>query len=283
MSYIIVSGRDGQLGSELKDLASTQNFEFVFTDVNDLDITDENALKEAFEKYKPAYFINCAAYTAVDKAEANQEIAYKINAEAVGYIAKLCRKHNTKLIQISTDYVFDGKSAQPYKEDDATDPVNYYGYSKWLGEELALNNNPETIVIRTSWVYSSYGANFVKTMLRLMNERKEINVVNDQFGSPTYAKDLAEAILSTVNSQQSTINGIFHFSNEGDISWYDFAVAIRDIKQLDCVVHPISTSAYPTPAKRPAYSVFDKTKIVNTFKIQLKNWKESLQTCLEKL
>ena len=297
MAYILVSGRDGQLGNELKDLASKQNFEFVFTDVNDLDITDENALKEAFEKYNPCCFINCAAYTAVDKAETNQEIAYKINTEAVGYIAKQCHQHNTKLVHISTDYVFDGNGTQPYKEDDKTDPVNYYGYTKWLGEQLALNNNPATVVIRTSWVYSSYGANFVKTMLRLMKERKEINVVSDQFGSPTYARDLAEAIMSIVNGQWSMANEesreethhsplttqIFHFSNEGNISWYDFAVAIRDIKQLDCVVHPIPTAAYPTPAKRPAYSVFDKTKIVNAFGIQLKDWKDSLYECLQLL
>ena len=293
MSYIIVSGRDGQLGNELKDLASKQNFDFVFTDKDDLDITDENILKEAFKIYKPVFFINCAAYTAVDKAEADQEIAYKINAEAVGYIAKQCHQQNTKLIQISTDYVFDGRSTQPYKEDDKTDPVNYYGYTKWLGEQLALNNNPETIVIRTSWVYSSYGANFVKTMLRLMKERKEINVVNDQFGSPTYAKDLAEAILEIVNSKPLAVSrspltshhsqNIYHFSNEGNTSWYDFAVAIKEIKQLDCIVHPIPTSAYPTPAKRPAYSVFDKTKITNTFGIQLKNWKDSLKECLQLL
>lgn len=286
-SYILVSGRDGQLGNELKDLAPAQDFKFVFTDVNDLDITDENALKAAFEKYKPAFFINCAAYTAVDKAEANKEIANKINAEAVGYIAKQCDQHHTKLIHISTDYVFDGKGTRPYSEADETDPINYYGYTKLLGEQQALKNKPDTIVIRTSWVYSSYGANFVKTMLRLMNERKEINVVNDQFGSPTYAKDLAEAIMHIVNSEWPTVNearsSIYHFSNEGDISWYDFAVAIRDIKQLDCVVNPIPTSAYPTPAKRPAYSVFDKQKIVNTFNIRLNNWKESLQSCLEKL
>jgi len=191
------------------------------------------------------------------------------------------------LIHISTDYVFDGKSTQPYKEDDKADPVNYYGYTKWLGEKLALENNPATIIIRTSWVYSSYGANFVKTMLRLMSERKEINVVNDQFGSPTYAKDLAEVIMYIVNREPSTVNeprslnDIYHFSNEGNISWYDFAVAIRDIKQLDCVVHPIPTIAYPTPAKRPAYSVFDKTKIVSTFNIKLKDWKDSLRECLQ--
>ncbi len=297
MPYILVSGRDGQLGNELKDLAPAQNFDFVFTDKDDMDITDENVLKEAFEKYKPAFFINCAAYTAVDKAETDQEITYKINAEAVGLIAKQCHEFNTKLIHISTDYVFNGKATQPYKTDDETDPVNYYGYTKWLGEQLALNNNPGTIVIRTSWVYSSYGNNFVKTMLRVMKERKEINVVSDQSGSPTYAKDLAEAIIDIVNSQWSIVNSkdvnpshishltshVFHFSNEGIISWYDFAVAIKEIKQLDCVVHPIPTTAYPTPAKRPAYSGMDKSKIVNDFNIQLKNWRTSLEDCLKLL
>ncbi|MGN6353079.1 MAG: dTDP-4-dehydrorhamnose reductase [Parafilimonas sp.] len=302
MNCILVSGKKGQLGSELKDLAAQQNFEFIFTDRDDLDITNENILKEAFEKYKPAFFINCAAYTAVDKAETDQVTAYKINAEAVGNIAKQCHQYNTRLIHISTDYVFDGKGTQPYKTNDKTDPVNYYGYTKLMGEQLALNNNPQTIVIRTSWVYSAYGANFVKTMLRLMKERKELNVVSDQFGSPTYAKDLAEAIIQIVSNERPSVSdrkmeedahssqptadgfpGIYHFSNEGDISWYDFAVAIRDIKQLDCAVNPIPTSAYPTPAKRPAYSVFDKHKIADTFGIQLKNWKDSLKECLEKL
>jgi dTDP-4-dehydrorhamnose reductase len=296
MAYILVSGRDGQLGNELKNLTPTQNFDFVFTDKDDMDITDENVLKEAFEKYKPVFFINCAAYTAVDKAETDQEITYKINAEAVGLIAKQCHQFNTKLIHISTDYVFNGNATQPYKTDDVTDPVNYYGYTKWLGEQLALNNNPGTIVIRTSWVYSSYGSNFVKTMLRLMKERKEINVVSEQLGSPTYAKDLAEAILEIVNSEQLKVSdarrspltahrsqNIYHFSNEGIISWYDFAVAIKEIKQLDCVVHPIPTTAYPTPAKRPAYSGMDKSKIVNDFNIQLKNWRNSLEDCLKLL
>ena len=200
MNYILVSGKKGQLGSELKDIASKDNYQFIFTDRDDLDITNENILKEAFGKYKPAFFINCAAYTAVDKAETDQATAYKINAEAVGNIAKQCHQYNTRLIHISTDYVFDGKGTQPYTTDDKTDPVNYYGYTKLTGEQLALNNNPQTIVIRTSWVYSMHGANFVKTMLRLMKERKELNVVSDQFGSPTYARDLAEAIMQIVNS-----------------------------------------------------------------------------------
>ena len=290
-SIILVSGKNGQLGKELQKLAiSNQNFQFVFFDRDELNIADEQSLKNTFEKFSPSYFINCAAYTAVDKAETERELAYKINAEAVGNIARQCTQFNTKLIHISTDYVFDGKANQPYKEDDATNPVNYYGYTKLSGEELAIKNNSDTIIIRTSWVYSEYGNNFVKTMLRLMNERKEINVVNDQLGSPTYAKDLAEAIVEIVNSEQLAVNSspltghrsnnIYHFSNDGIISWYDFAVAIKEIKQLDCIINPIPTSSYPTPAKRPAYSGLDKTKIVSTFNIELKNWKESLQQCL---
>ena len=291
---IIVSGKNGQLGNALQGLASSyQHFQIIFFDKEELNIRDESAIKNIFENYSPSYFINCAAYTAVDKAEAEQEIAYQLNAEAVGRIAKYSYQFKTKLLHISTDYVFDGRGKMPYKEEDEINPVNYYGYTKWLGEQLAINNNPDTIILRTSWVYSDHGNNFVKTMLRLMKEKKEINVVNDQFGSPTYAGDLAEVILSIVNGQWSVVNtgngkretgnGVFHFSNEGIISWYDFAIAIKEIKQLDCIIHPIQTSAYPTPAKRPAYAVLDKTKICSTFNIQLKNWKESLKECLKKL
>ena len=293
---IIVSGRNGQLGSELFDIAALYpQYEFIFFSKAALDISDEQKLKEIFEQYRPSFFINAAAYTAVDKAETEQEKAYIINAEAVGHIARQCGIYNTHLIHISTDYVFNGRNNIPYKEEDICDPVNYYGYTKWLGEELALNNNTAiTTVIRTSWVYSMHGNNFVKTMLRLMSERDEINVVNDQLGSPTYARDIAEVIMeivgrqrSTVNGQQLTVNGqrsaangIFHFSNNGIISWYDFAVAIRDIKKLNCSINPIPSSSYPTPAKRPAYSGMSKDKIVSVFNIQLKEWRESLVECL---
>lgn len=289
-AVVLVSGKNGQLGKELQNIAPLhQNFQFVFFNKEELNIADELSVKKIFEKYAPSFFINCAAYTAVDKAEAEKELAYKINAEAVGSIAKQCKQFNIKLIHVSTDYVFDGKAKQPYKENDTTNPINYYGYTKLLGEDLALKNNQDTIIIRTSWVYSEYGSNFVKTMLRLMHERKEINVVNDQFGSPTYAKDLAEAIMQIVNHQSpnvnkaQSLNGIYHFSNDGIISWFDFAVAIKEIKQLDCVINPILTSAYPTPAKRPVNSVLNKEKIINTFHIQLKNWKESLHECLKLL
>lgn len=300
-NIVLVSGKNGQLGKELQDASPNDaDHKYIFFDREALNIADETALQQAFEKYKPSFFINCAAYTAVDKAETEKEQAYTINAKAVGNIAKQCHQSNTKLIHVSTDYVFDGNGTSPYKTEDKTDPVNYYGETKLSGEQLAINNNPNTIVIRTSWVYSKYGNNFVKTMLRLMKERKEINVVSDQLGSPTYAKDLAEAILKVVssewlviseknlneateNSKPKTQNSIYHFSNEGIISWYDFAVAIRDNKQLDCIVNPIPTSAYPTPAKRPAYSGLDKSKIANTFNIQLKDWKESLYECLQAL
>jgi dTDP-4-dehydrorhamnose reductase len=278
---IIVSGKNGQLGSELKDIAALYpQFDFYFFDRTELDIANLDAINAVFEKYKPSYFINTAAYTAVDKAETEQERAYLNNAEATGNIAKTSRDYGTKLIHVSTDYVFNGKGNQPYKEDDATDPVNYYGYTKWMGEQLALQNNPQTIVIRTSWVYSVYGNNFVKTMLRLMKERTDIDVVSDQFGSPTYAKDLAEAIMQIID-QNNFQPGIYHFSNDGEINWHTFATAIKEAKQFSCNVHAIPASQYPTPAKRPAYSVMSKEKIQAVFNIQLKPWKKSLAECLK--
>jgi len=285
---IIISGKNGQLGNELQDAALLfPQFHYRFFGKDELDISNASALEKLFKKYKPFCFINTAAYTAVDKAETEQEAAYLINAEATGTIAKTCNHFGTKLIHISTDYVFDGKGNKPYKEDDTTNPVNYYGYTKWMGEKLALENNPETMVIRTSWVYSVYGNNFVKTMLRLMKDRKELNIVNDQFGSPTYAKDLAETILQIIADLQLKDHqldyGIYHYSNEGAISWCDFATAIRDIKQLDCSVNGIATTQYPTPAKRPGYSVMSKEKIRSTFNVEIKHWKQSLQECLAKL
>jgi dTDP-4-dehydrorhamnose reductase len=280
---IIVSGKNGQLGNELNDISKDYpQFEFHFFDKTELDIADAEAINIAFEKYKPAYFINTAAYTGVDKAETEQEQAYKINAEATGNIAKACKAYSTRLIHISTDYVFNGTGTQPYKEEDATDPVNYYGYTKWMGEKLALENNPQTIVIRTSWVYSAYGNNFVKTILRLMKDRTDLNVVADQFGSPTYAKDLAEAVLQMI-TKNHFIPGIYHFSNSGEINWHTFAIAIKDAKHFSCNVHAIPSSQYPTPAKRPAYSVMSKEKIQSAFNIQLKPWQQSLAECLEKL
>lgn len=284
---VAVSGKNGQLGNELQNAAKTNNtFEFVFAGREELNLSDASTIESFFEKYHPNFFINCAAYTAVDKAEQDQENAYKINAEATGVIAQLCKNYKTVLIHISTDYVFDGTGKLPYKPEDETNPVNYYGYTKWLGEKLALENCSNTIIIRTSWVYSSYGHNFVKTMLRLMKERMDLNVVNDQLGSPTYAKDLAEAIIEIINYiaiKQEIHRGIFHFSNEGIISWFQFAQAIQQNAGMNCNVHPIATSQYPTPAKRPAYSVLNKEKIQNVYGIRIKDWQKSLKECLMKL
>jgi dTDP-4-dehydrorhamnose reductase len=285
---IIVSGKNGQLGNELRDASALfSQFHYHFFGRDDLDITNGTAIESILKKYKPSYFLNAAAYTAVDKAETEQEAAHLTNAEAAGTVARVCNNYDTRLIHISTDYVFDGTSKTPYREDDITSPVNYYGFSKWMGEQLARENYPSTIIIRTSWVYSVYGQNFVKTMLRLMKERSDISVVNDQTGSPTYAKDLAEIILNLiVDCEQKTrtySHGIYNFSNEGVISWYDFACAIKEIKNLACNVHPIPTAQYPTPAKRPAYSVLNKEKIQKTFGVKLKPWKQSLEECLSKL
>lgn len=284
---VVVTGKNGQLGWELQQLVAHVEtaFDFFFTGRAELDLSDPEMISAFFHKYKPAYFINCAAYTAVDRAESEQEFTYTVNASSVGLLATECSKLNCPFITISTDYVFDGKGTAPYAIDHPADPVNYYGYTKWMGEKLALDNNPKTIVIRTSWVYSSHGNNFVKTMLRLMKEKDELKVVNDQIGSPTYAADLASAILQIITrlAAGNTQYGIYQFSNEGQISWYDFAVAIRTLAGLSCTVLPIPTKDFPTPAKRPAYSVMDTQQIVRDFGVPLKNWKESLVQCIRKL
>jgi dTDP-4-dehydrorhamnose reductase len=280
---IIVTGSNGQLGSELKELAvQYPSINFIFLSRNELSIGDRQSLEHAFQLHQPGYFINCAAYTAVDKAEEEKELAFDINGSSVGVIAELCRQNNCRLIHISTDYVFDGNSRQPLTEADQVDPVNAYGESKLLGEQLALKNNPDTIIIRTSWVYSFYGKNFVKTMMRLMKEKESIGVVNDQVGSPTYAADLANAILQIISSGK-WVPGIYHYSNEGVLSWFNFAVEIKTLINSSCKVNPITSEQFPTPAKRPAYSVLDKTKIQATYPVQIKDWKESLQICVKKL
>ena len=285
---ILVTGANGQLGMELRDLSPRfPQFEFVFVSREELPVDNFSALKDFFRRHLPQFFINCAAYTKVDAAESHKEEAFLINAKAVSVIADLCRQNETKLIHISTDYVFDGSGTEPYDEESPTNPVSVYGASKLAGEHHAMEMDPGTIIIRTSWVYSSYGNNFVNTMLRLMKERTEINVVKDQVGSPTYAADLAEAILHIIaNCQLPIANwfpGIYNFSNDGVISWYDFAVAIKELTESQCKINPIPTSQYPTPAKRPMYSVLDKTKIQETFNIELKNWRDSLATCLHRI
>jgi len=285
---ILVTGSNGQLGKELQLLETTYaGFRFVFLSREELSIHHTGSVEKAFATYQPQYLINCAAYTAVDKAESEKELAFEINGEAVGVLAAACKENNCRFIHISTDYVFDGTASGPYQTDAAVNPQSVYGASKLEGEKQAFSNNGESIIIRTSWVYSSFGKNFVKTMIKLMAEREELNVVNDQIGQPTYAADLAEAIMKIVADCQLQIAswkpGIYHFSNTGIISWFDFAVVIKELTGSSCKINPIPTSQYPTPARRPVYSVLDSSGIVAAFGIELKDWKESLRTCLAKL
>lgn len=277
---ILVTGSNGQLGNELKSLQSKYpQYNFTFYSREELNISDPKAIEENFEKTSPHFVINCAAYTAVDKAETEHDTAMMINGSAVGYLAAACNKNGAKFIHISTDYVFDGQSKAPLKETDDVHPVNFYGESKLLGERLAFKHNEDSVVIRTSWVYSVFGNNFVKTMIRLMQSRESISVVNDQIGSPTYAADLAEVIMQIIDADK-WVAGVFHFSNDGVISWYEFAQEIKTLTGSNCMVNGIPTEQYPTPAKRPTYSVMDKSKIVETYNVALKNWRESLQRCI---
>lgn len=290
---ILVTGGKGQVGMSLQALsAGYPAFDFIFVDKEELSIDRFEGVGQYFDVVKPAYCINAAAYTAVDKAESDKDTAFLVNGDAVGVLASACKKYGTKFIHISTDYVFDGTSPEPYKEDAPTNPVNVYGVSKLRGEALCLFYNPDAVVIRTAWVYCEYGNNFVKTMLRLMKERPELNVVSDQVGAPTYAGDLAKAMLEIVqqaeagNQQPATGTwqpGIYHYSNQGRISWYDFAVAIQELSGSACKVNPISTAQYPTPAKRPAFSLLNTHKIRATFQLSIPDWKESLQRCLQRL
>lgn len=280
---ILVTGAKGQLGTELQVLArSLPQYVFLFTDKEELLIDDEEAVQRFFEEHKPSYCINCAAYTAVDRAETDKEVALKINGIAPGILASACRKHGAKFLHVSTDYVFDGQSSIPYTEDMPTGPINFYGISKLEGELNCLKEDPDAIIIRTAWVYSEYGNNFVRTMIRLMGERDSINVVNDQVGAPTYAKDLAEVILHIITSGK-WISGIYHYSNSGRISWFDFAVAIKEQINSACKVSGIPGSQYPTPAARPSFSLLDTTKIRETYSIIIPDWKDSLEYCIGRI
>ncbi len=284
MKTILVTGANGQLGNEIKKASNKFSFfNFLFTDVNTLNIADEKELEDFFSLNKINFIINCAAYTNVDKAETEKDKAEKINIFAVENLAKLSKRHKAHLIHISTDYVFDGNRKTPYIETDKTNPQSIYGKTK-LGGENSAKKAYKYIIIRTSWLYSSFGDNFVKTMLRLGVDKEEINVVSDQIGSPTYAKDLALIILKIISKTNKDTNnfieGIFHFSNEGICSWQEFAAEIMQQKKFKCKVNPISTSEYPTPAKRPKYSLLNKTKIKKTFNIEIRNWKSALSECL---
>ncbi|WP_207515464.1 dTDP-4-dehydrorhamnose reductase [Longitalea luteola] len=285
---IVVTGANGQLGQELRVLAASfPDFTFIFTTHQNMPVNDEAAVQKLFAEHKPAYCINCAAYTAVDKAESEQEAAFSVNAEGTRILAAACKTYKTRFIHISTDYVFNGQSPVPYKEEAHTDPVNLYGASKLKGEQLCVATDPSAIIIRTAWVYSSFGKNFVKTMMKLMQDRPAINVVSDQVGAPTYAADLAGCIMHIITRSQLSaadwVSGIYHYSNQGRISWYDFAVAIKELTDSPCVVNPIPTEQYPTPAKRPAFSLLDTTKLQQTFRCTIPDWKESLQKCINLL
>ena len=280
---VAVTGSNGQLGQELQKLApSYPGLRFIFLTRENFPMDDENAIRDFLGSHSIDFFINGAAYTAVDKAESEPDLAMQINGTTPGVIAEMLAMTGGKLIQISTDYVFDGQSAFPLSEEAPTDPLNVYGKTKRTGEENAIRHNPQTMIIRTSWVYSGFGNNFVKTMLRLMSTRDTISVVSDQRGSPTYAADLARAILDIIVSPVF-IPGVYHFSNEGEASWYEFALEIKRISGSTCQVNPVDTAGYPTPAKRPAWSLLDKKKIRSNYQLSIPEWKTSLAVCMEEL
>ena len=290
MHNIFVTGAKGQVGQELQNLAvQFPHFSFVFYDIEELDLTDAIAVKDFFQKHEFDYCINCAAYTAVDKAEDQPELAQKVNVDAVYHLAQACLLHHISLIQLSTDYVYHNDLNTPLTEDAPTKPQSVYAKSKLQGEEIAKKILPSCTIIRTSWLYSSYGRNFVKTMLNLGQQRTSLNVVFDQIGTPTYARDLASAILSIIDKVEnnqissSALTGIYNFSNEGITSWYDFATSIFELGQIDCKVYPILSSEFPTPAKRPPFSVLDKSKIKSVFDMEIPHWKESLKECMHLL
>ena len=280
---ILVTGANGQLGNEMQVLAKENpQHTYYFTDVQELDICDKQAVWTYMAEKQIELVVNCAAYTAVDKAEDNQELAYKLNCEAPKQLASAAQANGAAMIQVSTDYVFDGTAHTPYTEDCNPCPDSVYGTTKLEGEKEVMNHCEQAVVIRTAWLYSIFGNNFVKTMLRLGKERDSLGVVFDQIGTPTYANDLARAIYAIIN--KGIVRGIYHFSNEGVCSWYDFTVAIHRLAGITtCKVKPLHTAEYPAKANRPAYSVLDKTKIKTTFDIEIPHWEESLKQCLIKL
>jgi dTDP-4-dehydrorhamnose reductase len=284
MTNILVTGAKGQLGSEFVELASIYRYNFYFTDRETLDITSDDALRNFIEVNSITTIINCAAYTAVDKAEEDSKTADEINHLAVKNLALVAKEKEITLIHISTDYVFDGKNFRPYIETDVTNPNGVYGKTKCDGEQALQKINPKNaIIIRTSWVYSSYGNNFVKTMLRLGKDKEKLGVIFDQVGTPTYAADLAKAILDILPKIDNSDVEIFHYSNEGVLSWYDFAKEIMKMAKIPCQINPIETKEYPTPAIRPHYSLLNKAKIKSTYSITIPFWKDSLDTCLRKM
>lgn len=285
MHKLLVTGCRGQLGSELQDIAEDyESLDLLFTDYTELDITDRKAVRMFVEDHGVDCIVNCAAYTAVDKAESDPERCDLLNHVAPGYLAEAIAARGGSMIQISTDYVFDGQGCIPYREDMPTAPQSVYGRTKLAGEGEVVLKCPGAMIIRTAWLYSSYGGNFVKTMLRLAKERDEIGVVADQIGTPTYARDLARSICTI--AEQGIVPGIYHFTNEGAASWYDFTKTIfrlEGIDEDDCRVRPLHTEEYPTPAQRPHYSVLDKSKIKRTYGLDIRWWEDALKSCLKKL
>ena len=281
MKKILVTGANGQLGQCLQKISSQfEEFEFIFTDSETLDITIKEEVNDFFWQNAPDFCINAAAYTAVDLAETDIEKAFLVNADGTENLAEACAENNAQFIHVSTDYVFDGENNLAYTEEDFTNPLGVYGASKLAGDELALEVNPCSVILRTSWVYSEFGKNFVKTMLNLFATKEELSIVADQFGQPTNANDLAEAIMKIIKSEKIT-PGIFNFSNLGRISWFDFAEKIAELSEAKIKLNAIETSQYPTPAKRPKNSVLDLDKISKTYAIQLKPWEESLEGCVQ--
>jgi len=279
MKNVLVTGSNGQLGNSIRAQADDHaGFNFVFTDVAELDITNKKAVMAFAEAVEIDYIVNCAAYTAVDKAEENEALAQKVNADAVQVLGEVAQVIGAKVVHVSTDYVFDGTNSKPYVESDSPCPVSAYGRTKLAGELALFAACPESVVFRTAWLYSEYGSNFVKTMLRLGEEKERLSVIFDQVGTPTYAGDLASAILAVLEASEHSMfsPGIYHFSNEGVCSWYDFALKIMQLAQLDCSVLPIETKEYPTPATRPHFSVLNKHKIKTTYGITIPHWEKSL-------
>jgi len=279
---VLVTGSKGQLGQSIQSYSEDlfKDIEFTFVDIDTLDITNKKSIKKFFKKHTFSHVINCAAYTAVDKAEEEQKLSRKVNFKGVKRLAKACLKYNITLIHISTDFVFDGNSDRPYNEEDQTNPLSVYGVSKLKGEEAITKILDKYFIVRTSWLYSEFGNNFVKTMLRLAETKKEISVVNDQIGTPTYAKDLAFFLLKLIRDRKEDY-GIYHYSNIGEISWYDFAKSIFKLSNNKIKVNPIPSSEFPTLATRPTYSTLSKQKIITTFNYKIHNWKDSLERCLK--
>lgn len=286
MATILVTGSDGQLGNEFQRIAETEEaHDFHFVDLDKLDITDSLSVTRLFKELNPNFVLNCAAYTAVDKAEDEPDLAMAVNARGVQNLIDACEEVSSIFIHYSTDYVFNGKNYSPYKESDPVDPIGVYGKTKRAGEEAVINSMVSGVVIRTSWVYSSFGNNFVKTMMRLGNDRDNLNVIFDQVGTPTNARDLAQATMQILSQKEKLIGQqqVFHFSNEGVTSWYDFALEIFELCGIQCNVKPILTSEYPTKADRPHYSVLDKSKVKTHFGLEIPHWKQSLKQAVEEI